>query len=58
MNTQIIEALKWRFATKLFNPERNVSDSDLETLLETVRLAPSSLGLQPWKALVIANKDI
>lgn len=58
MNTQIVTALKWRFATKLFNPDRSVCGSDLETLLEAVRLAPSSLGLQPWKVYVIANKDI
>jgi len=58
MNSQIQSALNWRYATKLFNPEKKVPDADLETLLEAIRLAPSSLGLQPWKAYVITNKEI
>ncbi len=55
---EIIETLNWRYATKEFDPTRKVSDSDLETLLESLRLAPSSFGLQPWKFIVVSDKEI
>ncbi|MCX6732757.1 MAG: NAD(P)H-dependent oxidoreductase [Candidatus Roizmanbacteria bacterium] len=58
MNKIISSALNWRYATKLFNPDKKVSNSDLNALLEATRLAPSSLGLQPWKAFVISNKEV
>lgn len=58
MNTQIIDALKWRYATKQFDTEKKVSDSDMDTLLEAMRLAPSSQGLQPWRAYIITDKKI
>jgi len=54
----IIENLSWRYATKLFDPSKKVSDKDLQILVEVLRLSPSSYGLQPIKVLVIENKEI
>ena len=54
----IINALQWRYATKKFDTEKKLSDDDLNFLLETARLSPSSFGLQPWKIIVIENKEI
>jgi len=56
--TDIIEALKWRYATKKFDPSKKVSEADLNELLEALRLAPSSYGLQPWKFIVITNPEL
>ncbi|MFZ2026207.1 MAG: NAD(P)H-dependent oxidoreductase [Microgenomates group bacterium] len=58
MDTHIIEALKWRYATKQFDTEKKVNDSDINTLLEVMRLAPSSQGLLPWKAFLVADEKI
>lgn len=58
MNTPILNSLNWRYATKAFNTDKLVSPSDIEVLLDAARLAPTSLGLQPWKAYVITNKDM
>jgi len=58
MNTQIQSALEWRYATKGFDPSKKVSQEDLDTLLDAVRLSPSSLGLQPWKILVISDTQV
>ena len=58
MSTQIQSALEWRYATKLFNTDKKISETDLDQLLETVRLAPSSLGLQPWKVIVVTNTEV
>ncbi len=55
MNNQILAALQWRYATKKFDSAKKVSNSDLSTLLESIRLSPSSLGLQPWKILLISD---
>lgn len=58
MDTQIVSALNWRYATKVFNPEKKLSDKDLNTILEVIRLTPSSLGIHPWKALVVSNREV
>jgi len=58
MDTQIINALNWRYATKQFDMQKKVSDSDISTLLEVIRLSPSSLGLLPWKAIVVTDEKI
>jgi nitroreductase len=56
--TPIIEALQWRYATKKFDTAKKVSETDLQELLEAMRLAPSSYGLQPWKFLVVTNNEL
>ena len=49
MNAQeLIETLEWRYATKVFNPDRRIPAEDWEALLESLHLSPSSLGLQMW----------
>ena len=54
----IIEDLNWRYAVDRFDTERKVSENDLSTLIEAVRLAPSSYGLQPIKLLIIENQTL
>ena len=53
----IIENLQRRYATKLFDPSKKVSEEDMHTLLEALRLAPSSFGLQPWKFVRVTNPE-
>jgi nitroreductase / dihydropteridine reductase len=53
MNT--IQYLNWRYATKRMNGSK-VSEEKLEYILEAIRLSPSSLGLQPYTILVIADE--
>jgi nitroreductase len=55
MHDQILSSLNWRYATKKYDPQKKINDKDLQTILESLRLAPSSYGLQPWKFLVIEN---
>ena len=52
------KALAWRYATKKFNPSKKIPQDKLQKLLEALRLAPSSYGLQPWKFLVISDHKI
>ncbi|MBT4791020.1 MAG: NAD(P)H-dependent oxidoreductase [Halobacteriovoraceae bacterium] len=55
---KIIEDLNWRYACKQFDPNKQISENQLNTLLEALRLTPSSYGLQPWKFVVVENKDL
>lgn len=50
--------LNWRYATKKFDTARKVSDADLEKILEAIRLAPTSFGLQPYRVWVVTNPEI
>lgn len=58
MNENILEKLKWRYATKAFDPTRKVSDADWEVLEESLTLAPSSYGLQPYKFIVVEDAAV
>ncbi|MDV2446541.1 NAD(P)H-dependent oxidoreductase [Elizabethkingia anophelis] len=51
------KTLNWRSATKAYN-EKTIEKEKLEQVLEAIRLAPSSSGLQPYKVLVITNKEL
>jgi len=51
----IQEALSWRYATKRYDSSKKISEADWKVLQDSLLLAPSSYGLQPWKFLVIEN---
>ncbi|GAA8726498.1 hypothetical protein HpDR95_12420 [Helicobacter pylori] len=53
---QIIALQHQRFATKKYDPNRRISEKDWEVLVEVGRLAPSSIGLEPWKMLLLKNE--
>jgi len=54
----ILNKLNWRYATKNFDSSKQVSNEDLNTLLEAGRLTASSYGLQPYEIYVIKNKEV
>jgi nitroreductase len=54
----LIETLNWRYATKAFDPTQKLSDDQLFQLTESLRLSPSSFGLQPWKFIVVTNTAV
>lgn len=54
----IKEALNWRYATKKFDVSKKIDAETKVDLLEVLRLSPSSYGLQPWKFIVINNKEM
>lgn len=50
--------LSWRYATKKFNPEKPISEESLNAVLESIRMAPTSYGLQPFHVSIISNPEI
>jgi nitroreductase len=55
---QILDAFRFRHATKSFDPNKKISDDDFRFILETGRLSPSSLGLEPWKFVVVESSEL
>ena len=53
-----IEDLNWRYATKKFDSEKEISKEDLNTLLESIQLTASSYGLQPYEVIVVKDEKI
>lgn len=51
----LISALKWRYATKAFDPEAKIAPATWDALIQSLVLSPSSFGLQPWKFLVVSD---
>lgn len=57
-NKEILKALNWRYATKVFDSNKKVNEDNLRTILESARLSPSSNGIEMWKFIVVENKEI
>jgi nitroreductase len=52
---QLLDALNWRYATRKFDPARKISADEWNALEQALLLAPSSIGLQPWKFYVVTD---
>ncbi|HCQ13848.1 NAD(P)H-dependent oxidoreductase [Flavobacterium sp.] len=53
--SNFIQDANWRYATKKFDATKKVSNEDLDTLKEAIRLSSSSYGLQPYKVIFVEN---
>ena len=54
----LIDRLNWRYATKKMNPDKAVPQDKLDRIIEAVRLAPTSSGLQQFELILVTNKEI
>ena len=54
----LIDRLNWRYATKKMNPDKAVPEEKVERILEAVRLAPTSSGLQQFELIVVTNRQV
>lgn len=57
-NKNILESLKWRYAVKKYDPTKKISAEDWQLLEEAMILAPSSIGLQPYKFIVVNDPAV
>jgi len=46
---EYLNNLGWRYATKKFDPQQKLTPVETDLLEETLRLVPSSFGLQLWQ---------
>ncbi|MEM4205155.1 MAG: nitroreductase family protein [Candidatus Anstonellales archaeon] len=53
----VLDIIRHRYAAKEFNSEK-VDDNQINYILESIRLAPSSYNLQPWSIIVVSDQKI
>lgn len=54
----LTDALQWRYATKKFDPRRSIPADTWLALEASLVLSPSSIGLQPWKFIVVKDPTL
>lgn len=52
----LIEVLNWRYATKRMTGDK-IPQKDLDQILESIRLAPTSYGLQPFGVTIVESRE-
>jgi len=55
---ELLDALKWRYATKKYDRTKKVEQELIDKILEAARIAPTSSGLQPFEVFVISNQEL
>ncbi|HPX88580.1 MAG TPA: NAD(P)H-dependent oxidoreductase [Methylophilaceae bacterium] len=51
----ILQAYTFRHACKAFDANKQVAKEDIDFILETARLSPSSFGFEPWHFIVVQD---
>jgi len=54
----LLDTLRWRYATKKFDPAKKVNQELVDQIVEAAWLAPTSSGLQPFKVIEITNQEL
>lgn len=54
----LLAALRWRYSVKRFDPERKIPAEIWSVLEEALVLSPSSMGLQPWRFVVVQDTGL
>ena len=54
----VVAQLRWRYATKKFDPARTIPPPTWAALEQALVLTPSSYGLQPWKFFVVTDPAV
>lgn len=52
---EILEPYNFRYACKEFDLNKKITPEQFNLILEAGRLSPSSVGLEPWKFVVVQN---
>lgn len=55
---EIIKGLEWRYATKKFDADKKLPETELNALKRAVQLSASSYGLQPYKVLIVTDPSV
>jgi nitroreductase len=56
--SNILEDLNWRYAVKRFDSKKKIKDSDFDKILESLRLTPTSYGLQAFKVVQVEDPEL
>lgn len=53
--SDFLSQLDWRFATKQFDATKDLSAETLDSILESIHMAPTSYGLMPFHVVVVKD---
>ena len=56
-DSTLLTQLNWRYATKKMDPAKVVPQDKLDTIIEAIRMAPTSSGTQPFELIVVTNPE-
>ena len=54
----LLEQLNWRYAAKKMDPSKVVPQEKVDTILEAIRMTPTSSGTQPFEIIVVTNEKV
>lgn len=54
----ILNAFNFRHATKEFDATKKLSKADIDFILKTANLSPSSFGFEPWHFIVVQDQEL
>lgn len=55
---KVVELANQRYATKRFDSSKQIPREHIENLKEVLRLAPSSINIQPWQFTFVENPEL
>ena len=58
INQQLLKALNWRYATKVFDATKKIPADTWLALEQSLVLTPTSYGLQPYRFLVVQTPAV
>src|SRR5437016_2483418 len=50
-----LDNLNWRYATKAFDSQKKITAAEKQKILDAVRMAPTSFGLQPFHVFTVSD---
>ncbi|MGY0399608.1 MAG: oxygen-insensitive NAD(P)H nitroreductase [Ostreibacterium sp.] len=53
----IVQNAKIRYSTKAFNPQKKLSEEQIQELKDLVRMSPSSVNSQPWHFILAGTQE-
>lgn len=56
--TEIIKAFEFRHATKEFDSSKTLTEEEINFILKTAHLSPSSFGFEPWHFIVVQDTEL
>lgn len=57
MSFDFLKVAQNRYTTKMYDPNKKISEEDIKKIKEILRLTPSSINGQPWKFTIISNQE-
>jgi nitroreductase / dihydropteridine reductase len=53
-----LEQLDWRYATKAYDAQNHITPEQWKVIEQSIRLAPSAYGLQPYKVVIVTDPEL